>query len=651
MRRLTSIFIVLAIIASTLGAAAGMRRDAHDAAARHNLAEYYTMRGAALAVNDSAELAYHLVKQAYDLCPDDEDIAVHFALMDRNVLGAVDKERLLYDYGLIKRYFDKHPDDYLIGEITADLTRYFDYRDDAVEIWHKLSQRYPQRTEISQNLVQAYLRKYLYDKDTLSYNLAMQMLDTLQRGSQNDLGIVSHKIMAYMLKNDTVSVMHELDSLTVNNPDDINARMYAGSVYHSINRDTMAIEAYNKAADIDPADGRPFISLANIYNERGDSVMYDRLVFQALESSNLDFEPKYDIMRAYVSELMNDTLQWPRIEHLFSVLDSVNPGESGVHVLFGAFENTRGNHNAAREQFEYAASLDPMNTKIQTSLMSLDLLTENFDKAISHGRVAAELFPDNFVFPIMTAQAYMSLSLPDSAIHTLQNVHVDEVRNPQAVASLLSNLAEIYSRIDNRDSAVAIYDRVIKLDPDNFMAYNNAAYFMALDTANLDKARQYGRFAVLAEPHNPTFLDTYAWVLHVSGDTAEAKEYINRAMSEMGVSVRFVDKENNERFIPPRDADGFDVVEPDNVQSDDDFNDIDINEVEEIVDETNATIVDHAADIYLASGDTEGAIALLQYLLSAGEDNKDIEEKLRKIEAGLSNRHAKNSNNQTHTTK
>ena len=39
---------------------------------------------------------------------------------------------------------------------------------------------------------------------------------------------------------------------------------------------------------------------------------------------------------------------------------------------------------------------------------------------------------------------------------------------------------------------------------------------------------------VKAEPDNPTYLDTYAWILHLQGKDSEAKPYLKHAMLHGG---------------------------------------------------------------------------------------------------------------------
>ena len=42
------------------------------------------------------------------------------------------------------------------------------------------------------------------------------------------------------------------------------------------------------------------------------------------------------------------------------------------------------------------------------------------------------------------------------------------------------------------------------------------------------------RITIIAEPNNPTYLDTYAWILYKSGKNELALEYIEKAIQSEG---------------------------------------------------------------------------------------------------------------------
>ena len=60
---------------------------------------------------------------------------------------------------------------------------------------------------------------------------------------------------------------------------------------------------------------------------------------------------------------------------------------------------------------------------------------------------------------------------------------------------------------------------------------NNYAYFLAEEGSRLERALDMSGRAVALDANNPTYLDTYAWVLFKLGRTAEAKRSMQLAIS------------------------------------------------------------------------------------------------------------------------
>ena len=68
------------------------------------------------------------------------------------------------------------------------------------------------------------------------------------------------------------------------------------------------------------------------------------------------------------------------------------------------------------------------------------------------------------------------------------------------------------------------------MHPDDINLMNSYAYRLAVDGRNLDKAEQMSKRTIKAEPDNPYYLDTYAWILHRMGRDDEARPYIEKAI-------------------------------------------------------------------------------------------------------------------------
>ena len=64
----------------------------------------------------------------------------------------------------------------------------------------------------------------------------------------------------------------------------------------------------------------------------------------------------------------------------------------------------------------------------------------------------------------------------------------------------------------------------------NLLCLNNYAYYLSQEGRNLEKAEEMSHITVDVEPDNPTYLDTYAWILFQMGQYEQARIYINETL-------------------------------------------------------------------------------------------------------------------------
>ena len=107
-----------------------------------------------------------------------------------------------------------------------------------------------------------------------------------------------------------------------------------------------------------------------------------------------------------------------------------------------------------------------------------------------------------------------------------------KVTDDDAVRStILGNIGDLYHIEQNNRKAYKYYEKALKYDSNNALVLNNYAYFLALDSTNLERAEMMAARAIVLQPHNPSYLDTYAWILFLKGNTSEAIHYIKQAIS------------------------------------------------------------------------------------------------------------------------
>ena len=74
----------------------------------------------------------------------------------------------------------------------------------------------------------------------------------------------------------------------------------------------------------------------------------------------------------------------------------------------------------------------------------------------------------------------------------------------------------------------------LEANPQNILALNNYAYYLALRKAKPDQAVELAARVVSLSPGDANFEDTYAWTLYVAGDFEEALTWIELALFHEG---------------------------------------------------------------------------------------------------------------------
>lgn len=545
-----------------------------------------------------------LIQRAYELDSADLDIAYGWGTM---MMATFPQDSLVNvkAYKYAKDRFYSAPDNYLTGLVVASIARrQRDYKE-LVKIWETLDSTHPELNQPLDELANAYLVAYIMG-DSAGYQKALNIFDRMEIGSGKSIDISNKKIQAFSVKQDSSAVIDEIMALSEFAPNDPQIALFVGANYQVMDQPDKALEYFDKACRLDSTDGNAFLARAQVYHEIGDSVAFDQAVFQALHSPNLEVESKLEILRSYVAELYSDSTQEPRIRELFTQLEAMHSGEPDIHNLYGAYLFEIKDYTGAADEMTYSVALDPENENAWTTLLQMLAQEKDVKRMLDYGLDARKRFPDNYYFPICIAEAYKETNEVQKAIDAVEDVALGQ--NNRAEASFLAYKGDTYAWAGDTIKALETYDQAIDLYPDNLMALNNAAYFMACNGKDLDKAEKYISRVINQESDNPTYMDTYAWVFFKKKDYNMAKQYIDITLNlfkgsnvkdeEMEVEVG----ENNSQI----QAEAIEIVQEDNIE-------------EEGI---SADVYEHAGDIYFMCGEPDKALDFWIQALALDPENE-----------------------------
>lgn len=538
---------------------------------------------------------YFLLRRAASLNPADPFIAAKQAEMEMMMKG-LDSVAVEKIYDAIAARHRAMPSDDHYAKMFATLAQRSGKIDDVIEVWATLDSLKPRQSEPAANLSQAYLQKYAATLDTTYYNRSLSLLNRLERGLGPTVPLSYRKVSAYLMRNDTAAILREINTLNAAAPADVPAALFIGNVYEHLDMPDSALTFYNRAATLEPENGSVYLTRAEFFRNQGDSIAYDREVFQALESQELEFDQKFELLTGYVQKLYTDTLQWPRIDEMFTLMQETNPGEAQLHDFYASYLDVIDRKELAAEQLSYSIDLDPTDARRWNDLVSLYYQIEQPDKALETSVKALHMFPELGVFQLGAAIGYIQADRKEEALEVLADIDTLEIANTKLLSNLFSTRGDILNTLDRADEAQSSYKRAVDLDPENYMAMNNWAYHNAVRGIDLDTAELYASIAAAAEPESPTVLDTYAWVLFKKKEYDKARVEIDRVLDLLGI-------------LPGQEG------EPKH------------DEEEDSAYKVSSDVLDHAGDIYFWTHEPAQAVIFWKKALELEPDNKIIKKK------------------------
>lgn len=636
MKTLRNFLIILTGLLAVLPLFAGSRRDEARAATDERMSNYLYLEAVA-AENEGREAdSYMLLKRASELDPSNIYIATERALTEiasrwENA-PAVDSV-----LELLKARFEAQPSEelYLMAYVRPLLR--VSRINEALDAYALVDSLYPSRSEYKRMMASLHAMRAAggdHPEDALAFKAIYSELIAARPGN-----VALYEDFVPMLVNlgDTAEAVTRINALAAEAPADIKALLAASRMFSNLNMLDEADALIARATEIDPEDGDLRYARAAMADIRGDSIAFDREVFSALKSNNLDFETKYGLLMGYVRQLYSDTLQRDRIVQMFEALGQTNPGESRMHALYAAYLATIHDMPGAVEQQSYAVDLEPESPEYTGNLLQMMSMAGDSIAAAEASRLAVERFPGNFHIGI--AAALLAFSDTVTALEYLKQVDLstavtDEGAPEEARLSLYYELrGNLYSALDSVPQALDDYERAININPDDFMAMNNAAYMLAERNCELNKAKLYASMAVNAQPDNSTFLDTYAWVLFKLKDFSSALEYMIRAVhSEMSTAAEPLDLDYEETDGNDEDI-TMTVIEI--VDTEDEGEPISLGEIldratDEQLKAVDAIYLEHLGDIYYFNSDPDRALRYWRLALELNPDNEAYRERVRR---------------------
>ncbi len=487
-------------------------------------AEYIYMQAQVYKAQDSIASYYDLVKYAYELDSTNTAIAFYYGylMVLKDNSTDLEKNRGLE---LMKRHVDAHPEDYYETSYFSDACMSLRHNDMGLQAIERLAEINPTKTEVQMRLAAAYVRNEKFAE-------ALKVYEKIEDFEGKSVEITAYKAALCSQLGDTIGAITEMRNLYNTAPANVNFNLIMSELFKQYNMQDSAIYYLDQAQRLDPENGNVYFAKAQYYDEIGDSVNYDKQIYNALVSNDLPVETKLDVLTQYTQTQLIRNDSTDRVNNLFKVLIEQHPHEPKVHELYSMYYSTIKDYKHAIEEIGYEVDLDPTNAEAWQRLMVVNIMDDNYAGAIKAAEKALEYNPENLDLYRYIAPSYYQMKEYDKAIVTYDKALtlVDSTKNVELYSDLLCGKGDVYVELGDSARGFEYYERSLSIAPGNTGTMNNYAYFLSLCGKNLDKAESMAAKAVYSNPNNSTFIDTYAWVFFKKKNYDMALLYIKSAI-------------------------------------------------------------------------------------------------------------------------
>lgn len=529
--------------------------------------DYYFYEGINSKVQGKYDEAFDYLQHCYSIDSTNANVLTELGTF-YNVLE--EKSKAL---DFLKKAVKYDPKNYYYNMMLAGLSKESGNNQDAIAIYRFLLKEYPSKLELYMQLSQAY-------SDSGELQKAIEVLNELEKISGVSETTALTKFQLYSMLNQKEKAFTEIENIIAQNPEDPRYIVLLGDLYLQDNQPDKAIYYYNRAKAIDPDYPNLILSMVNYYEKTGNEGAAEEELRKAITGTEIDVDTKVQLLTRYIDILRQNKRDMQLVNSLFETLFDQYPHNTRLNLIYGNVLLLQEKKEEAMKQFEIYTKANPSDPVGYEQMLRI-VLPDSIDRVIEITTEAIKYIPEapQFYFYLGGAK-YQQKKYKEALEVFEEGLKSAKIENPLLKSDFYGQIGDLNYFLGNKEAAFENYEKALKLNPQNLPVLNNYSYYLSLEGKDLDKAEQMSSITVKAEPTNPTYLDTYGWVLFKQGAYTTAKIYIENA-------VKYSEEE------------------------------------------PSAEIFEHYGDVLYVTGEPEKALEQWKKAKELGSDSKTLDEKIR----------------------
>ncbi len=408
--------------------------------------------------------------------------------------------------------------------------------DEAMEIYKRLIKLQPRDLNAYRILAILYNRNKQHEE-------AIATLDSAELKAGRHSYLTSLKRQILISTNQVGRAVAETQAEVNENPYSAESRVALAELYASISIDSLAQREYGAAMKIDSSRLETLLSYGNYLEQRGQESEYLAILRLVMSSNDVDLNHKISLVNEIIGNSKLYRREYLKVGDLIRVLLLQNPKNPQLIDMQTRHLISLGMIDEALKYMKSHLDDEPANLEHYRTVVGIERHLQRPDSVEHYLLLASERFPDESSLRFERAYTLTTQQRYDEAIECYKAEMKGATDSLKS--SVMGTIGDLYyqmsieSRVQGDEksankqikSSYKYYDKALRLDRDNSMVMNNYAYFLSENGGDLNRAHDMSKRSTEIEVSNPTYLDTYAWILYRMGEFKEAKVVMRQAIS------------------------------------------------------------------------------------------------------------------------
>lgn len=415
------------------------------------------------------------------------------------------------------------------------VTLYLDNRrnDEALQCVEDMARLFPEKGEVLGMLLELYEKKN-------DYANMVKVLDKIEVKEGKSEKLSMEKFRLFLQMNDEARAFEEMRNLADEYPNDLRYQVVIGDLYLDAGKKEEALKQFQMVEAQDPENVTLLLSMANFYNQEGDTAHYQDYLTRLLTNKDVDDATRMRMLGVLVRENLTTNADSTQLLSLFDkVLQQPQEHTDILELKVRYMDKKKMPVEDQKPILRRILEIDPEHDMARHMLLKYAVEENDHQSIVNICKPAVEYNADSPVFYFyMGVEYYLidekekSMDALRSGLNRVEN-EMDEENRFKIRTHSYALLGDIYHQLGQDDKAFQAYDSCLIYNKNDAMVLNNYAYYLSLKKKDLQRAEAMSRLSNELEPDNSTYLDTYAWVLFQQKRYDEAKQYMDKVVELM----------------------------------------------------------------------------------------------------------------------